>query len=511
LVPTKGKSGKNAMFWIVDLAGSERSKRTGVGAKSTQQREASGINTSLMKLWRCLKQLRSNQQAKATALASNQAVPKAPLVPFRESKLTHLFMNHLSGASAGRTVMIVNVNPQPDDYDETQHVLNSAAIAQSVRITNEEYVKKKEKHESMVTHDANGRNLKRIAEDEAAKEKEGIKRNCMRRPSVNASNAAMNSKMQQMANENDALRSALNSLKERLFNAETEIREEVAEEFEERISEIHEEYAMQKRNQEASMGVPTPARSVRKLQAEKANDYVDELLDKIVECEEEMERMRDAHGEEVDENESVVVGLRNEITRLKGESVEEEIGAEEESVVTEGAVLTSVGINSDGTVKYDAPVTSKEVDGGNENGEEMEEGENEEGENEEGEEEEEEEEEGEESDGSIMDLIDEDKSGSSSSVNDAVTVGAVVAESADTPRGEKESEEEIKLVEPNDEERKKMDEEAQKRKLRRLPRNRCSEVACIPVKKEKAGKRAEGGRLEQSDGNTLSISVTLCI
>jgi hypothetical protein len=44
----------------------------------------------------------------------------------------------------------------------------------------------------------------------------------------------MNNKMQQMANENAALRSALNSLKERLFNAETEIREEVAEEFEER-------------------------------------------------------------------------------------------------------------------------------------------------------------------------------------------------------------------------------------------------------------------------------------
>jgi formaldehyde-activating enzyme involved in methanogenesis len=34
------------------------------------------------------------------------------VVPFRESKLTHLFMNHLAGAATGKTVMIVNINPQ---------------------------------------------------------------------------------------------------------------------------------------------------------------------------------------------------------------------------------------------------------------------------------------------------------------------------------------------------------------------------------------------------------------
>ena len=36
----EGGKKKSAIFWIVDLAGSERSKRTGVGAKSSQQREA---------------------------------------------------------------------------------------------------------------------------------------------------------------------------------------------------------------------------------------------------------------------------------------------------------------------------------------------------------------------------------------------------------------------------------------------------------------------------------------
>ena len=60
------------------------------------------INTSLMSLWRCLDHLKRNQQSSG----SDQLV-----VPYRECKITHLFMNHLSGASVGRTVMILNANP----------------------------------------------------------------------------------------------------------------------------------------------------------------------------------------------------------------------------------------------------------------------------------------------------------------------------------------------------------------------------------------------------------------
>lgn len=79
---------------------------------SKLQREASGINTSLMKLWRCLDQLRRNQQAAAaTTATTNSSSSSELLVPFRESKITHLFMNHLSGAAVGRTVMLLNVNP----------------------------------------------------------------------------------------------------------------------------------------------------------------------------------------------------------------------------------------------------------------------------------------------------------------------------------------------------------------------------------------------------------------
>eukprot|EP00624_Nannochloropsis_granulata_P000266 evm.model.NODE_10937_length_1480_cov_13.556757.1 len=53
-----------------------------------------------MKLWRCLDSLRRNQAAAtaAAATAATAASTSSSVVPYRESKLTHLFMNHLSGS-----------------------------------------------------------------------------------------------------------------------------------------------------------------------------------------------------------------------------------------------------------------------------------------------------------------------------------------------------------------------------------------------------------------------------
>ena len=360
----------NTVFWIVDLAGSERSKRT--GTKSTQQKEASGINTSLMKLWRCLKQIRSNQQSKSkpqqvsalslchhshtralgpgrSARLAHTASPLlthvygpllthvyAPQVPFRESKLTHLFMNHLAGRDAGRTVMIVNVNPQPDDYDETQHVLNSAAIAQSVKITNDEFVKKAG-GEKAATHDANGRNLKSI------KENEELLNTLKKNKKKSAGSAAGGGNSGALSTENAVLRAALGTLTSKLATLEAEIREEVAEEFEDVISEIHESYAEQRRADTSRQGAPTPAKSVRKLQSERANDYVDELLEKLNECEDEMTRMRDGF----------LVGLKakdEEIERLGGKVIGEENAT---SPMPEAYQEIATGIDTDGTVEYE--------------------------------------------------------------------------------------------------------------------------------------------------------------
>ena len=142
-------------LWIVDLAGSERSKRTGVGAE--RQKEASLINMSLMTLMRCLMALRSSQQQQPANAASTTTTT---LPPYRDSKLTHLFMNHFTGPAAGRTTMIVNVNPAASDFDETQHVLAYASKARAVQIIPQKFTTEAMGTTSTTTvveYDQNGR------------------------------------------------------------------------------------------------------------------------------------------------------------------------------------------------------------------------------------------------------------------------------------------------------------------------------------------------------------------
>ena len=126
------KSRRSVTIWIVDLAGIERSKRTGIVMKSTRQKESTLINSSLMNLMRCLQSLQRDDNQRSSTYSS-----------FRESKLTHLFMNHLSSMPASRTCMIVNINPSSSDFDETQHVLSYAAIARSINISENDFNRKK--------------------------------------------------------------------------------------------------------------------------------------------------------------------------------------------------------------------------------------------------------------------------------------------------------------------------------------------------------------------------------
>uniref|UniRef100_A0A9J2PFE7 Kinesin-like protein n=1 Tax=Ascaris lumbricoides TaxID=6252 RepID=A0A9J2PFE7_ASCLU len=89
---------------LVDLAGSERTKRTGnEGARLV---ESGKINQSLLVLRQCFEKLRENQRSLS---------PPVP-VPYRESKITHLFKNYFEGS--GKIRMIVCINPRPNDYAE---------------------------------------------------------------------------------------------------------------------------------------------------------------------------------------------------------------------------------------------------------------------------------------------------------------------------------------------------------------------------------------------------------
>uniref|UniRef100_A0A7N6C2J1 Kinesin-like protein n=1 Tax=Anabas testudineus TaxID=64144 RepID=A0A7N6C2J1_ANATE len=104
---------------LVDLAGSERTGRT--GAEGTRIREAGNINQSLLNLRTCIEILRENQMC-----GTNK------MVPYRDSKITHLFKNYFDGE--GKVRMVVCVNPKADDYEETLLVMRFAEMTQEVEV-----------------------------------------------------------------------------------------------------------------------------------------------------------------------------------------------------------------------------------------------------------------------------------------------------------------------------------------------------------------------------------------
>lgn len=114
-----------------DLAGSERLKKTlNIGDRL---KESNNINTSLMILHKCIKFIRDSQKFK-----------DAKLIPFRESKLTQLFQKPLMGSED--VCMIVNINPDINMFDETQHVLSFSSVASDIIVKSQEVVTAKQRH-----------------------------------------------------------------------------------------------------------------------------------------------------------------------------------------------------------------------------------------------------------------------------------------------------------------------------------------------------------------------------
>lgn len=332
-VASTGTKPKTVRFWVVDLAGSERSKRTGAFSRSARQKEASIINSSLMNLMTCLRALKKNQSSNHSRM----------MVPFRDSKLTHLFMGHLTGVSASRTSMIVNVNPSVADFDETQHVLSYAVHARSVRIDSTEYTQKKNQIQGtnskfiqeLGQHGDSLQNrtkspphkiaklakklsprtaLARRREMMAKKSKQDLKKtngdrkDALKEVSESAKTKLIGSK-RKLEDEMKNLREELDSyrlkvtrfqrenvrLQTQLEAREAEIREELAEQYAEQIrftNEKHEEI-VQRLKQQLRNATQTPSMSAKKARMDKADQIIEELMDKVEEGEEEMERMRE--------------------------------------------------------------------------------------------------------------------------------------------------------------------------------------------------------------------------
>ena len=99
-------------FVLVDLAGSEKAPILG-----KKNNESGSINKSLLALGKCINALTSQNKG---------------YIPWRDSKLTRLLQEPLSGNS--RIVMIATVSPAIDSFDETMFTLQNANKAKGVKV-----------------------------------------------------------------------------------------------------------------------------------------------------------------------------------------------------------------------------------------------------------------------------------------------------------------------------------------------------------------------------------------
>lgn len=104
-------------FSFCDLAGIERAKKT-LNVKDRLV-ESKAINTSLSIFVKCFTTIKENQNNK-----------EKKLIPYRESKLTKLFRDAVTGKE--QFSLIVNVTTEPNLFDETLNVLKFSAIAQKI-------------------------------------------------------------------------------------------------------------------------------------------------------------------------------------------------------------------------------------------------------------------------------------------------------------------------------------------------------------------------------------------
>lgn len=333
------------VFQVVDLAGAERGHRT--KASTAQQKEANNINVSLMQLWRCLQGMRKKDQV------------NADIIPFRESKLTHILMPLLSRAGLAGTGMLVCVNPQVDDYDETISVLSNAALASNIkeiaslgrigsviahpqRASAGAVLDKKEENK-----DKNVVNKKRSADGALiAKMTARDSMVCINKGNANlkrtTSNLRINGTSNDESNNDDNIKNDVNDVQVELKGLkmelailreqnelliaqsvarETEIRMEVSEEMAERSSYLLEQIQdLQEQLYSRQNKIDNVTRSCKKIKKQQIQIFAEDASRDLKEAEEELERVKTAYESEISKLKDDKMRLEKEVAEWKAKA-----------------------------------------------------------------------------------------------------------------------------------------------------------------------------------------------
>lgn len=196
------------------MAGSERLKKTlNIGDRL---KEAQNINTSLLVLGRCLKSIHEGQLTR---------IKTDTIGPFRESKLTRLFQRALSGKE--HLALIVNVNPLPNLYVETQNVLNFAAIAKKIIIEKKKQIQKKLKSRfsQIITQ-----NIQKVIDWDSA-ELESVNWQDTENAEEIVSEYATSEEYLDLVNENEKLKQEIAILKNSALIQDFQNRQEMADKY----------------------------------------------------------------------------------------------------------------------------------------------------------------------------------------------------------------------------------------------------------------------------------------
>ena len=241
---------------------------------------------------------------------------------------------------------MVNVNPAAADFDETQHVLAYATKAKLIEIDPEEFSRKR-KQQFGEDYDINGRKMRagntspskrspprkkktmlsRIAKKLSPKraflkpavakqesEKTEFLPVTTRNEDLSFEVASLQAELRRAQSQVQSLQEMNDELVEELETKEDQIRSEVAIEMEERLRETRQRHQAKYEALQAQIG-QGKSKAGFELKMNNAEAQIEELMDKVEECEAEMLRTNQDHSKEVS-------ALREEIIVLKAKLAE---------------------------------------------------------------------------------------------------------------------------------------------------------------------------------------------